>query len=171
LRLRSARSVRWPTSHHIITRCSLVCSDMEKEQEDSRGTEGGGTEVDDGCGWSAAAVSVHTVLDNSGLRWGQQAATAAARCNNKPMCCLSREGRKERNRRRKSSWPAGPKKVGHAKSLDWKGEIKWVAELISFSIVVFLVSVLVNDFIQHLGRALSHLSFICLYPLGGNFIH
>jgi hypothetical protein len=130
LRLRSARSARWPASRHVITRCSLVCSDMEKEREDSRGMEGGGTEVDDGCGCSAAAVLVHTVLDNSGLPWGQQAATAAARCSNKSTCCLRKEERKE-NRTRKSSWLARPKKVGRAKSLDWNE-----VGCISFSVIV-----------------------------------
>jgi hypothetical protein len=141
----------------------------EKEREDSRGTEGGGTEVDDGCGWSTATVLVHTTLDNSGLRWGQQAATAAARCSKKSMCCL-RKGERKENRRRKSSWLAGPKKVGRAKSLDWNE-----VACISFSVIVvffsffftnlFLVSVLVNDFIQHLGRVLTPFKFYLLVSI------
>jgi hypothetical protein len=69
--------------HRVITRCSLVSSGMEKEREDSRGTQGGGTEVDNDCGWLTATVLVHTALDSSGMRWGQQAATTAARCSNK----------------------------------------------------------------------------------------
>jgi hypothetical protein len=125
-----ARSPRWPVCRHNVTWWSLVYSDMEKEREDSRATEGGGTEVDDGCGWSTATVLVRTTLDNSGLWWGQQAATAAARCNNKSTCCLRKEERKE-NRRRKSSWSVGPKKVGRAKSLDWNE-----VGCISFSVVV-----------------------------------
>jgi hypothetical protein len=51
--------------HRVITRCSLVSSGMEKEREDSRGTQGGGTEVDDDCGWLTATVLVHTALDSS----------------------------------------------------------------------------------------------------------
>jgi hypothetical protein len=50
---------------------------------DSRGTQGGGMEVDDDCGWLTVTVLVHTTLDSSGMRWGQQAATTAARCSNK----------------------------------------------------------------------------------------
>jgi hypothetical protein len=83
---------------------------MEKEREDSRGMEGGGTEVDDSCGCSAAAVLVHTVLDNSGLPWGQQAATAAARCSNKSTCCLRKEERKE---------------IGDEKAAGRLGQRKW----------------------------------------------
>jgi hypothetical protein len=56
----------------VVTRCSLVGSGMETEHEDSRGMQGGGTEVDDGCGWSAATVFVHTALDSSGMRWGSK---------------------------------------------------------------------------------------------------